>query len=166
MPLDDKNDTLVGVDDSLLFPMQVATGGLPPSSLPLVVRAWLGVEEHFPDIRKGWEARIGHRQAEVREGARTDDRNPVVLCFGTAVCNVEAAVADAFWLRDAQGAVIEPHRSKDPSGPEREDDRGIIAGILHVRTSGRPVDRRQEIRADHARRPTPTHSGRQPLEEG
>ena len=45
-------------------------------------------------------------------------------------------MADLFRLSDAQWAVIEPHMPKNQPGPEREDDRRIISGILHVLTSG------------------------------
>ncbi len=45
-------------------------------------------------------------------------------------------MADLFWLSDAQWAVIEPHMPKNQPGPEREDDRRIISGILHVLISG------------------------------
>ena len=45
-------------------------------------------------------------------------------------------MADLFWLSDAQGAVIEPFMPRNQPGPEREDDRRIISGILHVLTSG------------------------------
>jgi transposase len=45
-------------------------------------------------------------------------------------------MADLFWLSDAQWAVIEPFMPRNQPGPEREDDRRIISGILHVLTSG------------------------------
>jgi transposase len=45
-------------------------------------------------------------------------------------------IADLFWLSDAQWAVIEPFIPRNQPGPEREDDRRIISGILPVLTSG------------------------------
>jgi transposase len=45
-------------------------------------------------------------------------------------------IADLFWLSDAQWAVIEPFIPRNQPGPECEDDRRIISGILHVLTSG------------------------------
>jgi transposase len=45
-------------------------------------------------------------------------------------------MADLFWLSEAQWAVIEPFMPRNQPGPEREDDRRIISGILHVLTSG------------------------------
>ena len=39
-------------------------------------------------------------------------------------------MADVFWLSDAQWAVIEPSTPRDQPGPEREDNRCIIPGIL------------------------------------
>lgn len=45
-------------------------------------------------------------------------------------------MADLFWLSDAQGEVIEPFMPVNHPGPERKDDRLIIAGILYVLTSG------------------------------
>jgi len=49
---------------------------------------------------------------------------------------MEAAMADLFWLSDEQWAVIAPFMPRNQPGPEREDDRRIISGILHVLTSG------------------------------
>src|SRR4051812_20983452 len=45
-------------------------------------------------------------------------------------------MADLFWLSDAQWAVIEPFLPRNQPGPERKDDRMVLAGILHVLTSG------------------------------
>ena len=45
-------------------------------------------------------------------------------------------MADLFWLSDEQWAVIEPFMPKNQPGPERNDDRQVISGILHVLTSG------------------------------
>ena len=45
-------------------------------------------------------------------------------------------MADLFWLSDEQWAVIAPFMPRNQHGPEREDDRRIISGILHVLTSG------------------------------
>ena len=45
-------------------------------------------------------------------------------------------MADLFWLSDEQWAVMEPFMPKNQPGPERNDDRQIISGILHVLTSG------------------------------
>jgi transposase len=49
---------------------------------------------------------------------------------------MEVVMADLFWLSDAQWAVIEPFMPRNQPGPEREDDRRIISGILDVLTSG------------------------------
>lgn len=40
-------------------------------------------------------------------------------------------MADNFWLNDAQWAAIAPHLPMVHTGPERQDDRRIISGILH-----------------------------------
>lgn len=45
-------------------------------------------------------------------------------------------MADLFWLSDAQWAAIAPFMPRNQPGPERQDDRRIISGILHVLTSG------------------------------
>ncbi|GJE62137.1 IS5 family transposase [Methylobacterium trifolii] len=45
-------------------------------------------------------------------------------------------MAGLFWLSDAQWVVIEPHMPRNQPGPDREDDRRIISGILHVLTTG------------------------------
>ena len=45
-------------------------------------------------------------------------------------------MADLFWLSDEQWAVIERFMPKNQPGPERNDDRQVISGILHVLTSG------------------------------
>ena len=45
-------------------------------------------------------------------------------------------MAEVFWLSDEQWAVIEPFMPKNQPGPERQDDRRVISGILHVLTSG------------------------------
>jgi transposase len=37
-----------------------------------------------------------------------------------------------FWLSDEQWARIEPHFRTDVRGVERQDDRLIISGIIHV----------------------------------
>jgi transposase len=49
---------------------------------------------------------------------------------------MEAAMTDLFWLSDAQWAVIEPFMPRNQPGPERKEDRQVIAGILPVLTSG------------------------------
>jgi transposase len=41
-----------------------------------------------------------------------------------------------FWLNDKQWARIEPHLPTGLTGPEREDDRRIISGIVHMLQSG------------------------------
>src|SRR6266705_1563538 len=41
-----------------------------------------------------------------------------------------------FWLSDRQWACIEPHLPTNQSGPEREDDRRIISGIIHMLQCG------------------------------
>ena len=41
-----------------------------------------------------------------------------------------------FWLSDAQWQRIEPHLPTDVRGVERQDDRRIISGIIHVLRSG------------------------------
>ena len=45
-------------------------------------------------------------------------------------------MANLFWFSDEQWAVIEPFMPRNQPGPEREDDRRIISGILHVLTCG------------------------------
>ena len=45
-------------------------------------------------------------------------------------------MADLFWLSDEQWAVMEPFMPTNQPGPERNDDRQVISGILHVLTSG------------------------------
>ena len=45
-------------------------------------------------------------------------------------------MTDLFWLSDAQWAVMEPFMPRNQPGPERKEDRQVIAGILHVLTSG------------------------------
>ncbi|WP_156375997.1 IS5 family transposase [Methylobacterium sp. Leaf117] len=45
-------------------------------------------------------------------------------------------MVDLFWLSDEQWAVMEPFMPKNQPGPERNDDRQVISGILHVLTSG------------------------------
>ena len=45
-------------------------------------------------------------------------------------------MADLFWLSDEPWAVIEPFMPRNQPGPERNDDRQIISGILHVLTAG------------------------------
>jgi transposase len=49
---------------------------------------------------------------------------------------LEVAMVEVFWLSDAQWVVIEPFVPTNQPEPEREDDRRIISGILHVLTSG------------------------------
>jgi transposase len=41
-----------------------------------------------------------------------------------------------FWLTAAQWQKMEPHLPTDVRGKEREDDRRIISGIIHVLKSG------------------------------
>jgi hypothetical protein len=41
-----------------------------------------------------------------------------------------------FWLNDKQWARIEPHLPTGLTGPERDDDRRIISGIIHMLQSG------------------------------
>jgi transposase len=45
-------------------------------------------------------------------------------------------MTDLFWLSDAQWAVMEPFMPRNQPGPERKEDRQVIAGILPVLTSG------------------------------
>ena len=44
--------------------------------------------------------------------------------------------AGLFWLNDRQWARIEPHLPTGLTGPERDDDRRIISGIIHMLQSG------------------------------
>jgi transposase len=44
--------------------------------------------------------------------------------------------AGLFWLNDKQWARIEPRLPKNLPGPERDDDRRIISGIIHMLQSG------------------------------
>jgi transposase len=41
-----------------------------------------------------------------------------------------------FWLSDEQWGRIEPHLPTDVRGVERQDDRRVISGIVHVLKSG------------------------------
>jgi transposase len=41
-----------------------------------------------------------------------------------------------FWLNSAQWAQIAPHLPTNLTGPERDDDRRIISGIVHMLQSG------------------------------
>ena len=41
-----------------------------------------------------------------------------------------------FWLSDEQWERIEPHLPTDVRGVERQDDRRIVSGIIHVLKSG------------------------------
>ena len=41
-----------------------------------------------------------------------------------------------FWLNDRQWARIEPHLPTGLTGPDRDDDRRIISGIIHMLQSG------------------------------
>jgi transposase len=41
-----------------------------------------------------------------------------------------------FWLNDKQWAHIKPHLPTNQTGPERDDDRRIISGIIHVLQCG------------------------------
>ena len=43
-----------------------------------------------------------------------------------------------FWLSDGQWERIEPHLPTDVRGVERQDDRRVISGIVHVLKSGCP----------------------------
>ena len=44
--------------------------------------------------------------------------------------------AGLFWLNDKQWARIEPHLPTGLTGPDRDDDRRIISGIIHMLQSG------------------------------
>ena len=41
-----------------------------------------------------------------------------------------------FWLNEKQWSRIEPHLPSGLTGPEREDDRRVISGIVHMLQSG------------------------------
>src|SRR4051794_4568432 len=41
-----------------------------------------------------------------------------------------------FWLNDKQWARIKPHLPTGLTGPDRDDDRRIISGIIHMLQSG------------------------------
>ena len=41
-----------------------------------------------------------------------------------------------FWLSDEQWKRLEPHLPTDVRGVERQDDRRVISGIVHVLKSG------------------------------
>jgi transposase len=43
---------------------------------------------------------------------------------------------NVFWLSDEQWARIAPHLPMDVRGVERQDDRRVISGIVHVLKSG------------------------------
>lgn len=45
-------------------------------------------------------------------------------------------MANLFWLSDEQRAVMEPFKPVNQLGPERNDDRQIISGIIHVLKTG------------------------------
>ncbi|WP_148312102.1 IS5 family transposase [Bradyrhizobium japonicum] len=44
--------------------------------------------------------------------------------------------AGLFWLNDRQWARIEPHLPRGLTGPDRDDDRRIVSGIIHMLQSG------------------------------
>ncbi len=44
--------------------------------------------------------------------------------------------SNLFWLSDEQWKRIEPHLPRDVRGVERQDDRRVISGIVHVLKSG------------------------------
>ena len=44
--------------------------------------------------------------------------------------------AGLFWLNDRQWARTEPHLPTGLTGPDRDDDRRIISGIIHMLQSG------------------------------
>src|SRR6516225_3926614 len=44
--------------------------------------------------------------------------------------------AGLFWLDEKQWACIEPHLPTNLTGPERDDDRRIISGIIHMLQCG------------------------------
>jgi transposase len=44
--------------------------------------------------------------------------------------------AGLFWLNERQWACIAPHLPKNLTGPERNDDRQIISGIIHMLQCG------------------------------
>jgi transposase len=44
--------------------------------------------------------------------------------------------AGSFWLNDKQWACIAPHLPTNLTGPERDDDRRIISGIIHMLQCG------------------------------
>ena len=44
--------------------------------------------------------------------------------------------ADLFWFDDEQWSKIEPHLPTNQRGPERDDDRRILSGIMHVQKVG------------------------------
>jgi transposase len=41
-----------------------------------------------------------------------------------------------FWLSDRQWACVKPHLPTNQTGPERDDDRRIISGIIHMLQCG------------------------------
>ena len=45
-------------------------------------------------------------------------------------------MAAEFWLSEEQWAAIEPWLPRNQPGPEREDDRRIISGVVHVLKAG------------------------------
>ena len=45
--------------------------------------------------------------------------------------------AGLFWFNEEQGSKIKPHLPTDQRGPEREDDRRILSGIMPVMKAGR-----------------------------
>ena len=46
--------------------------------------------------------------------------------------------AGLFWLDDQQWAYISLHLPTNLTGPERDDDRRIISGIIHMAAARRP----------------------------
>ena len=44
--------------------------------------------------------------------------------------------AGLFWLNERQWACISPHLPTNLTGPQRDDDRRIISGIIHMLQSG------------------------------
>jgi transposase len=49
--------------------------------------------------------------------------------------------AGLFWLNEKQWACMAPYLPTNLTGPERDDDRRIISGIIHMLQCGAPLAR-------------------------
>ncbi len=74
------------------------------------------------------------KKATVMLGS-VPNRYDVILCSWHSLRSVRVH-RGLFWLNDKQWARIEAHLPTGLPGPERDDDRRIISGIIHMLQSG------------------------------